>query len=116
MGIFSSDIPNGITKNELVLVRGELMNDRFGEIGEKLTPHQVDSIMDMLEVASDHPDNFAERDHNLAQVDAGEARMIESRLKNKGGISFTSAQQAHVHKVLSKYVSQNIVRHTLGIF
>jgi len=116
MGIFASDIPKGITKNELVLVRGELMKDRFGEIGQKLTEDQVDAVMDMLEVAAGNADSFAEREHNLAQVDEGEVRTIENRIKGKHGISFTPAQQAHVHAVLKKYVDQNIVRRTLGIF
>ncbi len=115
MGIFQSDMPKGITKDEFALVRGELLSAPFGSEA-KLTAQQVDAIMDMLAVAADHPDTYAEHEHNIAEVDSGEAQMIESRIVGKAGLTFSPAQRAHVHTVLTKYVSQNIVHHTLGLF
>ena len=105
MSVFGSNIPKGITKAEMIYVRGELKSAPFGSAA-KLNDHQVDEIMERLTLCLD-PDSVAERQQHMGQVDQTEADEIETQAAQDRSLNLSSAQQAHLKAVLQKYVDIN---------
>ncbi len=104
MSLFGPPKPGGITKEELMFVRGELMNASFGHGAEKLTERQVDEIIEDLTMAMD-PDTAQDIKYGWAQVSAAEAAEIEAEAANNKGLKYTAPQVAHIHQVLAKYLA-----------
>lgn len=102
MGIIFQSVSKGITRAELPRLRSAFMG---GHNAEKLSQHQVDSLMDMVEMAMD-ADSAAERAHGVGQVDANEEKTIENLFANKG-IPSTPAQRAFVHRILMDFVNNS---------
>lgn len=107
MSLFGPSRPAGITKEEEVFVRGELMNAPFGHSGEKLTPMEVEDIMGDIRAASG-AHTVLEMKYGWNQVDAPQAQIIEqSAVKSK---KYSPAQLAHIHQVFTKYLTINKVK------
>lgn len=103
MSLFGPSRPGGITKEELTFIRGELLNAPFGHGDEKLTERQVDEIIEDLTMSMD-ADTAQDIKYGWAQVNAEEAAEIEKEASNGKGTRYTSAQIAHIHEVLQKYL------------
>lgn len=103
MSLFGPSRPGGITKEELVFIRGELLNAPFGHSEEKLNERQVDEIIEDLTMNMD-ADNAMDMKYGWAQVNAAEAAEIEKDAANGKGTKYTSAQISHIHTVLEKYL------------
>ena len=103
MSLFGPSRPGGITKEELIFIRGELLNAPFGHGDEKLTELQVDEIIEDLTMSMD-ADTAQDMKYGWAQVNEAEAAEIEKSAGNSKGIKYTSAQTAHIHSVLQKYL------------
>ncbi len=103
MSLFGPARPAGITKDELLYIRGELKNAPFGHGEEKLSDRQVDEIIEDLTLSMD-PDTAQDIKYGWAQVNATEAREIEDDAANGKGLSYSPAQISHIHSVLEKYL------------
>ena len=114
MSLFGPIRPNGITKEELRFIRGELSNAPFGHAAEKLTPFQVDEIMEDLDDAMD-PDTPNDMKYGWAQASAEEVADIEHDAANNKRFKYTSAQLKHIHEVLAKYLKINKVKSSFSI-
>lgn len=104
MSLFGPVRGKGITKEELLFVRGELMSSSFGHGAEKLTNTQVDELMEQLSMAMD-PDTAIDMSHGWSQVNAQEATEIEANAANSRGVKYSPAQLAHIKQVFDKYLS-----------
>jgi hypothetical protein len=103
MSLFGPSRPGGITKEELVFIRGELANAPFGHGDERLNDRQIDELIEELEMAMD-PDNAQDMKNGWAQVNAVEATAIEANAANGKGLKYSAAQQAHIKTVFDKYL------------
>lgn len=104
MSLFGPSRPKGITKEELIFIRGELGNASFGHGAEKLSKVQIDEIMEDLNLAMD-PDTAVEIAHKWEQVSAEEAKQIEDNAANSRGIKYSKAQLDHIKQVFDKYLA-----------
>lgn len=103
MSLFGPSRPGGITKEELVFIRGELINAPFGHGSEKLNQQQVDEIIEDLTMSVDS-DSAQDMKYGWAQVSAGEVTSIESAAANGKGLKYSPSQIAHIKAVLDKYL------------
>ena len=103
MSLFGPNRPKGITKEELIFVRGELANAPFGHAAEKLTSTQLDEIMSELSMGMD-ADSAADLHNHWSQVGEQEAKQIEVNAAANRGIKFSPAQLAHIKAVFDKYL------------
>ena len=90
MSLFGPIRPNGITKEELRFIRGELLQAPFGNNTNKLTTLQVDEIMEDLDDAMD-PDTPNDMKYGWAQASAEEVADIEHDAANNKRFKYTSA-------------------------
>ncbi|GEM_PF-3314304 len=104
MSLFGPMRPQGITKEELMFVRGELGNAPFGHSEQKLTSTQIDEIMGDLNLSMD-PDTAQDITHKWNQVSAQEAAEIEANAADGRGIKYSKAQLDHIKLVFDKYLS-----------
>ncbi|OGZ06268.1 MAG: hypothetical protein A2845_00480 [Candidatus Lloydbacteria bacterium RIFCSPHIGHO2_01_FULL_49_22] len=109
MSLFGPIRPNGITKEELHFIRGELANAPFGHSADKLTSFEVDEIMEDLDDAMD-PDTPNDMRYGWAQVSPAEVADIEKDAANNKRFKYSSAKLKHIHDVLGKYLTINRVK------
>lgn len=109
MSLFGPVRPNGITKEELYFIRGELSNAPFGHAAEKLTSFEVDEIMEDLEDAMD-PDTPNDMRYGWAQVSPAEVADIEKDAASNKRFKYSAAKLKHIHDVLGKYLTINRVK------
>ena len=109
MSLFGPVRPNGITKEELRFIQGELSQSTFGNSAERLTSAQVEEIMDDLNDAMD-PDTANDMRYGWAQVSPQEAADIERDAANSKHLKYSSVQLKHIHDVLGKYLTINKVK------
>ncbi len=114
MALFAPPRPNGITKEELTYIRGELRQAPFGSSFSKLTDAQVEEIMDDLNDAMD-PDTPNDMKYGWAQVSPAEVADIEQDAAKSQHLKYSSAQLKHIHDVLGKYLSINKVKSAFSI-
>ncbi len=114
MSLFGPIKPNGITKEELNFIRGELKQAPFSKSFEKLTDAQVEEIVDDLGDAMD-PDTPNDMKYGWAQVSPEEVADIEKDAAGSKHLKYSSAQLKHVHDVLSKYLKINKVKSAFSI-
>ncbi|KKU79673.1 MAG: hypothetical protein UY04_C0004G0002 [Parcubacteria group bacterium GW2011_GWA2_47_7] len=103
MSLFGPSRTKGITKDELMFVRGELMSASFGHGAEKLSSYQVNELMEQLNIALD-ADSSGDIAHGWGQVNASEAAQIEANAANGRGIKYSAAQLEHIKRVFAKYI------------
>ncbi len=108
MSLFGASKPKGITKEELVYVRGELKSAQFGHSADALNDRQVEELIRRLELCLD-PDTVDERKHDWGQVSASEAKQIETQLADDNSLHLSETQKKRVAGVLQKYI--NIDKH-----
>ena len=114
MSLFGPVRPNGITKEEMRFIRGELARGSFNFAPEKLSDAQVDEIMEDLEDAMD-PDTPNDMRYGWAQASPEEVADIERDAGNNKRFKYTSAQLAHIHNVLGKYLKINKVKSSFSL-
>ncbi len=112
MSLFAPIRPNGITKQELYFIRGELSSAPLGHASEKLTKFEVDEIMEDLEDAMD-PDTPNDMRYGWAQASPEEVADIEKDAANNKRFKYSPAKLAHIHAVLGKYLTINKVKSSL---
>ncbi len=103
MSLFGASRPKGITKEELVYVRGELKNSAFGHGAEALNDRQVEELVRRLELCLD-PDTVDERKYGWGQVSQEEAGQIENQIAHDDSLHLSETQKKHVAQVLQKYI------------
>lgn len=113
MSLFGPVRPNGITKQELYFIRGELANAPIGHASEKLTTFEVDEIMEDLDDAMD-PDTPNDMRYGWAQVSPEEVADIEKDAAGNKRFKYTSAKLKHIHEVLGKYLKTNRTKSSFG--
>ncbi len=79
------------------------MSSSFGNSEERLTERQVDEIIEDLSMNMDS-DTALDMKYGWAQVNSAEAEEIEKDAANGKGLKYTSAQVAHIKRVLDKYL------------
>ena len=109
MSLFGPVRPNGITKQELYFIRGELLHVPSGNAAGKLTQSEVDDIIGDLEDAMD-PDTPNDMRYGWAQATAQEVADIESDAARNSHFKYSSSQLKHIHDVLGKYLTINKVK------
>ena len=102
MSLFGPSMPKGISKNEIPLLRGQLLSGHGGESISRVT---VERIMELVDMAMDS-DTHAERVNHRESVSAEEATRIEEHLAN----NLSGTQKAFVHKVFAEFIAQNKTR------
>ncbi len=106
MSLFGPVKPQGITKEEMYFIRGELANAPFGHSSEKLTALEVNEIMEDLEDAMD-PDTPNDMRYGWAQASPEEVADIEHDAANNKRFKYSAAKLKHIHEVLGKYLKIN---------
>lgn len=114
MSLFGPIRPNGITKEELRFIRGELSQAPFGNAAERLTTLEVDEIMEDLDDAMD-PDTPNDMKYGWAQASAAEVADIESDAANNKRFKYSATKLKHIHAVLGKYLTLNKVKSSYSI-
>lgn len=114
MSLFGGARPAGITKEELLFIRGELLSAPFGHGNEKLTSQQADEIIEYLTMSMD-ADSAQDMQRGWAQVSSIEVAAIEKNAANGKGVKYSPAQLAHIHTVLDKYLKINKTKSSFSI-
>lgn len=110
MSIFGPVRPNGITKDEMYYIRGELSQ---GSGADRLTTMEVNEIMEDLEDAMD-PDTANDMRYGWAQATAAEVADIEKDAANNKRFKYSAAKLKRIHDVLGKYLTINRPKSGLG--
>lgn len=111
MSLFGPVRPNGITKDEMYYIRGELAQ---GSGPDHLTSAEVSEIMEDLEDAMD-PDTPNDMRYGWAQASPEEVADIEKDAANNKRLKYSAAKLKRIHDVLGKYLTINRPRSTLGL-
>jgi hypothetical protein len=103
MSLFGPNKPKGITPEEFIYVKGELMNAPMGHSEEKLLPRQIEELMNRLQLLL-APNTPEEMRYHWNEVDQADVNQLEGQLDHDTTLHLTESQKAHVKQVLQKYV------------